>query len=139
MPNESSFQFTNPELVDLRFAKNEGFRRDERAELAISLRSVVTQIEPEGDRNEQRARVIIELQIGSEGENSPFLIQAKEGANFKWKEGEYNEEQVNALLSQNAVAVLISYLRPVIAGITSASGLPAYNLPFLDLSSMKKE
>ena len=139
MPNKSAFQFTNPELISLEFEKNGSFQRNGRIELPISLRSTVNPGESDENTDEQKATVSIEITVGSKDSSEPFFLKATESANFKWKTEDYSDEQINALLSQNAVALLISYVRPVIASITATSGLPVYNLPFLNLSSLEKK
>ena len=141
MPTKSAFQFTNPELVSLEFEKNTTFQRNAKVELPISLLSMVSADETDEETKEKKARISIEISVGSKESGSPFFLKATESANFKWRSEDYNDEQTSFLLSQNAVALLISYIRPIISSITSSSGLPAYNLPFLNLSELedKKE
>ena len=44
------------------------------------------------------------------------------------------EEQQEKLLTQNAPALLLSYMRPLVASATAASPYPAYHLPFIDFT-----
>lgn len=71
------------------------------------------------------------LKLGESSLNTPFEIEARELAIFKW-EKDYEESNINILLSQNAPALLLSYLRPIIANVTSASQFSAYNIPFIN-------
>lgn len=42
-------------------------------------------------------------------------------------------ETVGECLNVNAPALLLSYMRPIVANITSSSIFPAYHLPFVNL------
>ena len=50
----------------------------------------------------------------------PFYIKAIEGANFRWND-ELDDNMIDRLLNQNAPSLLLSYLRPIVAQVTSAS------------------
>lgn len=69
------------------------------------------------------------LSIGEISEKNPFFINISEAAGFKWED---DTEDVDKLLSQNAPALLLSYMRPTISMITAASKYPAYNLPYIN-------
>ena len=77
--------------------------------------------------------------MGSKDDTTPFYIEAEETADFRWEEGAFEDAQVQRLLEQNGTALLISYLRPIIATITAASPYPSYNLPYLDLTKMEEQ
>ena len=81
-----------------------------------------------------QASVKVTLTIGSRDDTTPFYIEADEAANFRWEEAAFDNDKIEQLLEQNGVALLISYLRPIISSITAASPYPAYNLPYLDLT-----
>ncbi len=79
------------------------------------------------------------MTIGHEGNDVPFMITIAEQARFMWESNdefidENEEECIDRLLRQNAPALLIGYIRPIIASITSSSPFPTYNLPFIDLT-----
>lgn len=136
---KSAFQFTNPRLERLEFAAHEGFQRTSNISMDIKL-SVQTQLLQNTDGTpSNQADVIITLTIGTKDDTSPFYVEADEAARFKWEESAFDEGQIEQLLKQNGAALLISYLRPIIAGITSASAYPAYNLPFLNLTEIQEE
>ena len=63
-------------------------------------------------------------------EGAPFKLKIKVASDFKWEYIE--EERVNAMLKNNAPALLLSYMRPIVASITNSSNFPAYNLPFMN-------
>ncbi len=130
--NESQFQFTNPELKKLRYITIENFRYVESFVLDTKIATNISTITEEG--NESFATIEVTITIGKEDDSQPFFIEATESANFKWKNGVFNDDFVDNLLKKNAPALLISYLRPILSNITGFSRYPAYNLPFVDLS-----
>lgn len=132
---KSSFQFSNPSLTKLSFVLNEGFEKEGDLHMDIHMSAHVESLEKGEGSDYQGAKVSVTLCIGTQDDSTPFYIEAEEMASFRWKGDIYTEDQVQMLLNQNAVALLISYLRPVIAGITAASPYPAYNLPYINLTS----
>ena len=60
-------------------------------------------------------------------------LEIKLASEFSWQD--LAENKIDVLLRQNAPALLLSYARPIISSITSASKFPTYNIPFLDFSS----
>ena len=70
----SSFQFSNPSLLKLSFALNNGFETEDASQINISLEShVETQPGPE----ENSAVVVLNLLIGKKDDSSPFFIEAE--------------------------------------------------------------
>lgn len=136
---QSAFQFTPPELKYISYKSLDSFKPEVKANVEIQVRSTVSEIVEIPDSEEQSATVSVSIKVGQEEENSPFVIEVTEAALFKWNKAAYSEEQLDALLTQNTVALLISYIRPIIAGVTAASRYPSYNLPYLDVTVMKKE
>ena len=126
----SSFQFSNPSLLKL-FALNNGFETKDASQINISLEShVETQPGPE----ENSAVVVLNLLIGKKDDSSPFFIEAEEAALFRWNPEKVDAEHSEKLLKQNAPALLLSYLRPTISLITSASPYAAYDIPFMNFT-----
>lgn len=127
----SSFQFSNPSLLELSFALNNGFETEDASQINISLEShVETQPGPE----ENSAVVVLNLLIGKKDDSSPFFIEAEEAALFRWNPEKVDAEHSEKLLKQNAPALLLSYLRPTISLITSASPYAAYDIPFMNFT-----
>lgn len=87
---------------------------------------VADNVDPNG------TRVSLIANVGDK-KNSPFEIEAKITAEFYWDK-DISPELVSLLLSRNAPALLLGYLRPIIADTTQKAGLPAYNLPFMDFT-----
>ena len=127
---KSDFQFKDPSLESLNFIKNEKFNMEkENVDMPISLRTTVERT------MENMAMVGVEIIIGNE--ESPFLLSALMTATFRWSSTE--DDVVDALLHVNAPSLLVSYLRPVIANVTGASGYPSFNLPYLDMTENEAE
>lgn len=83
------------------------------------------------DKNE--AIVELTITVGNDDNLNPFYIKAIESAKFKWSDStKINEDK---LLEQNAPALLIGYLRPIISIITASFPFSAYNLPFIDFTT----
>jgi len=98
---------------------------------------VMTEISIKDGLEKNSSMVLLKLEIGSRDSSSPFYIQAEEVAIFNWDADAIDESQRDKLLKQNAPALLLSYLRPTIAMITSASPYASYNVPFMNFSEKK--
>lgn len=127
----SSFQFSNPSLINLSFSINEDFSMKDNEGTNIDVK---TEISIKDGLEKNSSMVILKLEIGARESSSPFHIQAEEAAIFNWNADTIDEFQRDKLLKQNAPALLLSYLRPTIAMITSASPFVAYNVPFMNFS-----
>ena len=131
----SRFQFTNPILKHLEFTLHDDFSKKGRTEMGINLSANFQRAQNEDQTLSNSALVSVTVCVGSKDNSTPFYIEAEEEANFKWEDQAFTDSQIDAFLNHNAVALLISYIRPIIATITSASPYPAYNLPFIDLTN----
>ena len=123
----SAFQFTNPVLLKMDMEINDHFSPDSAAEPETKFHVRV-------NRHPEKREAIVELtiEIGRAEDAFPFNIIATEGAKFRWTEEA--DAKLDSLLNQNAPALLLGYLRPVIASVTSASPFKAYNIPFIDFT-----
>lgn len=131
----SSFQFTNPQLVRLQFTQTENFTNKDSVNVNIQFSVDVQKLASDSAAKHEEARVSVSVRIGDTDGSAPFCLEAEEAADFRWEPGAYDSSQVNALLHQNGVALLISYLRPIIANVTAASKYGSFHLPFLNLTS----
>jgi len=127
---KSSFEFQTPYLKQLDYQINEEFNEavDSEINIDISVRNNVFR-----DKDKPEAVVEINVIIGDKTKKCPFFIDIVEGAKFRW-EVDNDEKKIEYLLTHNAPALLVSYLRPVVTVITSASQLPAYEIPFIDFN-----
>lgn len=125
----SMFQYTNPAMTKAVFKVNSKFKKMDSgvampAQLSVHKRT---------NDGEPMAYVEVEVKVGEESDELPFLAIVSYGANFKWDPKAFSGEQLNRLLSKNAPALLLGYARTAISTITNFSAYPAYNLPFVDL------
>lgn len=136
---KSKFQFSNPVLTHLEFELNENFIKDDNFEMKINISSGYRTIQRDGSTVRNSACVTVTVCVGSKDNQTPFYIRADEEATFRWDEDKFSEKELDILLHENAVALLISYVRPIIANVTSSSPYPGYNLPFINLVRSKDE
>lgn len=125
----SEFQFSNPYLSELNFKINENFIYLKEKSVEFQIKSNVNV--NKHDDEENSAMVELHMEIGSDNEECPFCISITEVAFFKWNS---NVRDTDKLLSQNAPALLLSYVRPIVSNITAASKYPAYNLPYMNFT-----
>lgn len=127
---ESVFQFSNPMLLKLDFSVNQDFENNDEEKIRLSVR-LETQVAQE-NKDDNEAFVVLCVTVGEKEKKFPFYVYAEEAASFKWEKGAYSGETLNKLLKQNAPALLLSYLRPIIANITNSSPYTAYDIPFMN-------
>lgn len=127
---ESTFQFKSPILTKLEFGLNEKF------ESKSNKVEIKTQMTVNVAKNDKKNEAIVELniEIGSQDESAPYFVKVIEQSAFRWDE---DLEDVDSLLNVNAPALLLSYARPIIAQVTSASPYNAYNIPFMNFTKNK--
>ena len=128
----SSFQFSNPSLLKLSFALNNGFETEDASQINISLEShVETQPGPE----ENSAVVVLNLLIGKKDDSSPFFIEAEEAALFRWNPEKVDAEHSEKLLKQKCTGIIVILFAPNrFLLITSASPYAAYDIPFMNFT-----
>lgn len=123
---QSKFQFINPYLKELCFDANMDF---DVAQTKFEMQNSFN-VKIKRSEYENRANVELALEINYEKEDAPFKLKIKVASDFKWEHIE--TERVDAMLKNNAPALLLSYMRPIVASITNSSNFPAYNLPFMN-------
>ena len=122
----SKFQFLNPYLKEVHFVVNPDFNIDDgEIEMQNSFHVQVKRSE-----NDNRANVELGLDMNLNNEKTPFKLQIRVASDFKWED--LDDKTVDAMLEQNAPALLLGYMRPIVANITNSSNFPAYNLPFIN-------
>lgn len=131
---ESPFQFTTPVLSYFVFEPNEDFAIQSDQEIQTPIKMGVSV-----KKNDKTPEATVELtvEIGDREDKSPFYIRAVERGNFRWG-NEFNDEMVKRLLDQNAPSLLLSYLRPVIVQVTTASQYGLQNIPFVNFSQFQE-
>lgn len=126
---KSSFQFLNPYLTELQFRTNPEFDGSgNHADIETFFKLHIKK-----SKEQNLANVELELNINMEKKKAPFEIIAKVAADFQWED--LDDKAVDAMLHLNAPALLLGYMRPIVANITNSSVFPVYNLPFMDFRS----
>ena len=129
----SSFQFTPPLLTQLQFSVNKGYKGpSEDVDIDIPIELKVSK--PDAvECKDRTAFVALAVTVGARTEQFPYFITVEMGANFRWAET-VGDEMAEALLSRNAPALLLGYIRPYIAQITEASPVGAVHIPFMNFN-----
>ena len=122
----SKFQFVHPYLVELHFVSHsDAYTGVDDIEMQNSFRIQIKR-RPE----ENRANVELELETNMEKENVPFELRVRVASDFIWED--LDEKAVEVMLKQNAQALLLGYMRPIVANVTNVSNVSVYNLPFVN-------
>lgn len=130
----SPIQFGRPVLQQCDFKINSDFSvsNDEPGNPKRISMPIHTEVNA-GEAMGNEYPVSLYVQVGKEDSAHPFSISVSMAAIF-YINKEVSNEQKKQFLSVNAPAVLYSYIRPVIASLTSQSAYPQYNLPFMDFT-----
>lgn len=138
---ESLFEFSNPNIYGFQIIQNPKFDIEQEDDTFkyLELNSTIHKSE----KKKREANVSIDLTneklfsedpIGNDDfKNVKFMISVSAVASFRWNE-RLEDDLVDTLLKQNAVSLLVSYVRPYIATLTSATGNGTFTLPFIDLT-----
>lgn len=127
----SNFEFSDPKVIKFEFSFNKDFNFENNVELECHTNF---EVNVSRDKNVKKAIVELIVSINSYIESAPFCVQSVICSAFKWDSGT-PEEQVEFILEHNAPALLLSYLRPLIANVTNSSPIGAFNLGFVDFTS----
>ena len=133
MYNKSKFQFKTPILEKFFFKINKNFSIDDFTEIDLLGVTSVSK-----SSKENLASVSLELTIGDESKKSPFYIEISMKSIFKWDEN-FENSTIDELLRINAPSLLLSYMRPIVANVTSVSEFPGFDIPFLDMRNNKAD
>lgn len=129
---KSSFEFFTPELISLNFHMNDRFDDPDQITSNISTKTDVK-------IHKELPKAYVQLTISSdESNNFPFCFDVTMGVEVHW-EADCESQMINSVLKNNVPAMLLSYIRPIISILTSNSGYPAFNIPFLDFRNSDKE
>lgn len=126
---ESGFQFVQPYLNELDFKVNNQYNVDVELPHTIEMHNNLS-VRIGRYANKSGALVTLILEVNKDSDNAPFQITASISSSFEWKS--IDDEKIERMLRVNAPAVLLSYLRPIVAQITNSSQFPAYNIPLFN-------
>ncbi len=123
----SGFQMKTPILKSVSMKVNDDFIPSESdIELALSDEKFIDKI------SETNAIVTYSIKVFNEEftEKIPFYMEVSYSAEFLWSE--INGDDLDALLNQNAPAILLGYIRPIILELSTNSGFPPLHLPLMN-------
>lgn len=119
----SGFQFKNPILTKLNYNINPvGLKKLKIFKLTYGLIILL---------RKKEAIVALNLKMGNE--DTAFALEIEMQSKFKWNKS-FNANQIDNLLNQNAPALLLSYMRPLVSE-TTGYGFNSVMLPFIDFSN----
>lgn len=121
----SKFQFSNPKVKKIKFEVNEEFCSEQYKGMSVTY-----EITSDGMENNS-SNMELSIQIGEKGTDTPFYIELSIFSQFSWTEDA--NMIVDKLLKKNAVTLLLSYARPIVAHLTTDAGYRPFNIPFADL------
>lgn len=122
---KSSFQFERPILLNLIYNENSEFELKDEIKIKVDLETNV-------DTGENDTDADVYVTLKTIGDDLPFYIEAEMYSKFTWDK-EFKNENMQKILKTNAASVLVSYIRNIVANITSSSRYPTWHIPFLDL------
>lgn len=128
---ESNFQFANPFLTKLKFDVNDSFLSQKKADNDLFEMEHNFNTEIKRSKKENKAYVELSLTINEDNKKAPFSLRISVASNFMWSDN-MDEEMIDSMLKYNAPALLLGYMRPIVANVTNASVFPVYNLPFMN-------
>jgi len=126
---ESFFKLKKQTTEEVIFKKNDDYK--ERGGVSLDF---IPKIEIK-KLNSNEAEVTLTFSVFKESqlEEKPFFISVKQKGHFEWGK-DTPEDAVDRLLSMNAPAILLSYIRSIISQITAFSGFPALIVPLIDFT-----
>ena len=128
----SDFKFIQPMLTKAHFDMFPVDGEPDR-EVSINLKKNVLHISGEKKAVLSVTVCLNQLDNDNSRKNIPFTAEVEMQSIFSWSQ-DLSDDEINTFLYQNATALLLSYIRPVIAILTASSPLPTYNMLFLNLT-----
>lgn len=131
----SNFTIKNQRLVSLEYSLNPLFYPSGNVDLDVKAEPKISL-----SKDQRQATVSLTLKVfkKEEIETKPFYFIGIVDGLFEWNEAlAENEAQLHTMLNQNAPAVLLSFLRPFIAQLTSMSRITPLILPLINFTDSK--
>lgn len=125
-------QFEDPTVLKFDFQVNDNFDFDETVDDTDISTLVEMPSELEIDFTDD-IPVYLTVFINYESNNAPYKITARILSLFRVSDILPHDEALQVLQNEGA-SILLSYLRPIMSMMTSASGFPAMTVPMLDFS-----
>ncbi|MGH2267512.1 protein-export chaperone SecB [Campylobacter taeniopygiae] len=131
---QGAFQISSIEIKKFNFEQNQEIKEDDINE--IKFNHTIGAIAQKKDNKEKdKFLVQLDLNIKANNNNNKNIYNISTSI-VSLIEFEVKDEQ-NEFLLNNAVAIMFSYLRPMIAQITMLSGFPPYHLQPVSFEQFK--
>ena len=137
---KSRFQFVKPIIRNINLKQNGKWNSEDNYKfipriLVKIFKNNENKINYKLSEIDEPVVVSVEIVLGEEDSDKyPFYLDIEVASEFEWD----NIENIEPYLRVNAPSLLISYIRPTISLLTSQLGIPAYDLPLIDLSISKE-
>ncbi|CAH0142516.1 Protein-export protein SecB [Pedobacter sp. Bi27] len=102
-----------------------------------ALQEVKVKISPKGILNRTKKNFSLFLDVSVQ-DNVSVTINISCVGSFRFK-NDINEQQLSNYFLINAPSIIFPYIRSYISALTALSGLPAVNLPVMNLTSLKED
>lgn len=124
----SNLKFRNPIVEEVSYHRNMEYDKEKATQDFFPEATVNISFQ-----NDNKATVSLIFSIGQKEDSNPyFSFCAVASADFMWENLE--KETAVKQLKISAPAMLLSYIRPLLTNLTVQSGLPPYQLPFIDFT-----
>ena len=128
---ESFFQYKMPRLTSLNFNFNEEFNyKSVKGDILTQCKTFIRKID------DNCSVVALQFLVGEKTNECPFFLDITMEALFNWTDAD--PSLIERLLTQNAPSLLLSYIRPVVADVTSRAGF-RFDIPFMNFIDNKAE
>ncbi|MBQ2802108.1 MAG: protein-export chaperone SecB [Lachnospiraceae bacterium] len=128
---KSDLQFSNPHLEQITF-KTKEISKSIEDDIPIEINIQVIREENINEAVVQFHIMIGELDMKKEESKYSVFLDATTSANFKWNDN--LSDNIENMLRINGGAVLLSYIRPIIASLTMQAGIQPLHLPFVNFT-----
>lgn len=125
-------QFEDPTVLKFDFQVNDDYDFENATDNS-DINTVVEMPSAEEIDFDDDIPVYLTVFLNDDDDNAPYQITARIMTLFQVSES-LSDDDALQLLQNEGASILLSYLRPMVAMMTSASGFPAMTLPMLDFS-----
>lgn len=126
-------QFEDPTILKFEFNVNEDFDFENSSEDDSDISTLVEMPGQDDIDFTDEVPVYLTVFVNYDNDNAPYKINMRILSLFKVSDLVTDEDAMQ-LLQTDGASILLSYLRPMVSMMTSASGFPAMTLPALDFS-----
>lgn len=125
-------QFEDPTVLKFDFEVNDDFDFENATDSSDINTIVEMPNTTEIDFNDD-IPVYLTVFLNNDDDNAPYQITARIMTLFQVSD-QLSDDEALQLLQNEGASILLSYLRPMVAMMTTASGFPVMTLPMLDFS-----